>query len=300
MGVEEHSDSPSGRKYVISASRRTDLVACQPDRLASILSGESKLGKRLRPEHVHTLLISTKDFRPLLDNPVLRQLASRCDQVCINLTITGFGGTELEPRVPTAESLLARLPELAHLVKDARRITWCYDPVFTWEGHTNIDETFFTSTASHFANLGCKRVMAMFYFPYRNAWIAPELPPMTERKNYARRVTDISRNLGMDLSFCHVPGFHTMKCVDLEWYCFLHPQQDKSVIDHYRRIKKTDANYCRDAVWDVGWYLPPCRHGCLYCYAIAEKAENSTAKHNCASGQPLSCLSDMPRCDTTK
>lgn len=282
-----------GRKYVISASRRTDMVACQPDHLAALLRGESKQTKRLRPELIHTLLVSTKDYRPLLDNTSLRQLATKCDQVCLNLTVTGFGGTILEPQVPPAEVLLSRLRELANFVGDARRITWCFDPVFRWKQYSNISEEMFHSIASHFAEAGIKRVMAMFYHPYGNARINPEIPPMADRREFAERVDNMCVDMGLELSFCHVPGLHKMKCVDLQWYCTLHPAQDRSILEHYLNVKKCDASYCRDAIWDIGWYLPPCKHGCLYCYAVAERHSSTGETITRNNTQHPSCISSL-------
>ena len=259
------------RKVVVSASRRTDMVACQPQRLADALEGKLRFAASLRPERVHTLLLSTKDFRPFLDNSRLNTVARRCDQVCVNLTITGLGGTRLEPAVPAPEGLLGRLGELARAVGDPRRITWCFDPVLACEGVSNHDLGLFRRLAEPFASVGARRVMAMFYFPYGNARVEPQMPSQEERLAFAGAVQEECDELGLLLSFCHVPGFHRTKCIDLDWFSELHPTGDTSVVEHYRRIKRPDASYCRDAVWDVGWYLPPCAHGCLYCYAVSER-----------------------------
>jgi len=71
------------------------LIGSQLERLIAALEGRLQSTPTLSAEKIHTLLISTKNYLPLLDVPALRAAAGRCDQVCVNLTITGFGATEL-------------------------------------------------------------------------------------------------------------------------------------------------------------------------------------------------------------
>lgn len=273
------------RKYVVSASRRTDMLASAPERLVQALEGGLPFSRHLSPERVHTLLISTKDFRNFLDRPEVSSVCGRCDQVCFNLTITGLGGSPLEPGVPSMSLLLPRLPELAEAVGDPRRITWCFDPILEWHGLGNKSVDLFQAIAAAFAAMGARRVMAMFYFPYRNSRISPDAIPAEEKARFAGEIDQVCASLGLDLSFCHVPGMHRLRCVDLGWLAELHPHQDASVIRHYQAVKRPTANYCRDAIWDLGWYKPPCQHGCLYCYgrsgaAYSEPAENSAPDPN--------------------
>jgi hypothetical protein len=255
---------------MVSASRRTDMLAFQPDRLLAAITGELPFTKVLNPDKIHTLLISTKDFRNILDHRTLKNTCSQCDQVCFNLTITGLGETIIEPNVPNPSVLFERLPELIKFAGDPNRITWCFDPILIWSSISNMDLKLFIRLAQEFATVGVKRVMAMFFYPYRNAKINPSDVPMFEKQNFARQVNEVCVSLDMELSFCHVPGFHRQRCVDLSWFATLHPSQDKTPISHYKKIKCVDSSYCRDAIWDVGWYLPKCLHGCVYCYGKAE------------------------------
>lgn len=254
------------RKVMISASRRTDMLACQPDRLAAALTGQLRSTRSLTPDRVHTLLISTKDYRNYLDHEPLKAVCRQCDQVCFNFTLTGFGGTELEPRVPSPELLLDRLPELVEAVGDGRRVSWCYDPILSWHGLSNVSATVFDEYARCFCNAGIQRVFCMFFYPYANSRITPDCLEDEQRREFAQAAKEICQRLGLELSFCHLPKLHMLKCVDLDWLCRLHPENDRTPIEHYRQIKREDATYCRDAIWDIGWYVPPCPHGCLYCY----------------------------------
>lgn len=255
------------RKYILSASRRTDCVASDPTRLARILRGEFPFARGLKETPVHTLLVSTKDPRNLLDHTDFRQACARCEQICINMTVTGLGGTALEPAVPTWSELRPRMAELAEMIGDPRRITWCFDPILTWAELSNADPQLFRYIAEPLADLGILRLFAMFYRPYSNSRIAVDPLAPEKASDFATELDSIARECQLELSFCHVPGFHRHKCVDLDWLAELHPDQDTSPLAHYKRIKKADTNYCRDAIWDIGWYLPACKHGCRYCYS---------------------------------
>ena len=57
-------------------------------------------------------------MRHTLDNPI------------VNLTITGLGGSALEPGVPTTRDMLRDLPALAAAFHDQSfRIRWRFDPL---------------------------------------------------------------------------------------------------------------------------------------------------------------------------
>lgn len=108
------------------------MLVSQLERLILALEGRLPSMPTLCAEKIHTLLISTKDFRPLLDVPALREAAKKCDQVCVNLTITGFGGTLLEPRVPAMELLFARIGELDdyyYLHSNDSNMLYVHDPL---------------------------------------------------------------------------------------------------------------------------------------------------------------------------
>ncbi len=257
------------RKYVVSASRRTDMLACDPDRLLAALTGQLPTTRGLEPERVHTLLLSTKDFSPLLDHQGLSDVAKRCDQVCINLTITGFGGTELEPKVPNHSLLLNRLGELVEYVGDPRRILWCYAPILSYEGMSNFSIEMFESIATPISKKGITRAILTFYIPYGNSRIVPNKISSDKMFLFAQEVDAIATSLGMQMSICKMKNYHRLRCVDMKWYSELHPKRDDSIVAHYQKLKKP-AGHCRDAIWDIGWYTPRCSHACLYCYGLAQ------------------------------
>ncbi|HSA96192.1 MAG TPA: DUF1848 family protein, partial [Acidobacteriota bacterium] len=126
-------------RTVISASRRTDLVAFFPTWLAAALRSRQAVlvGPRgravevdLSPETVHTLVLWSKDFTNLLRNESgLRDLAAAYDQVYCHFTVTGLGGTSIEPGAPPAAAALAEVRALVAFAGDPRRVTLRFDPV---------------------------------------------------------------------------------------------------------------------------------------------------------------------------
>jgi hypothetical protein len=77
-------------KKIVSASRRVDLVAFYPDYMAEKI-------EEIGTENVHTLIIWTKNPSNMLFHSQLNRLLERLDQIYVLLTVTGLGGTPLEP-----------------------------------------------------------------------------------------------------------------------------------------------------------------------------------------------------------
>ena len=106
---------------VLSASRRTDLVACYPEFLIEKL-------RDYPPEQVHSLVVWTKNPQNMIAPGALRETLERYRQLYVHLTITGLGGTVLEPHIPSWETVLQMVPALIALVKVPERISWRFDP----------------------------------------------------------------------------------------------------------------------------------------------------------------------------
>lgn len=106
-------------KVVISASRTKDLVRVSPGRLAEILRGQTPVRFGLSRD-LHTLTLKTigalaiwtKDPTNMLTHPLLRETLERYCRInggviLLNLTVTGLGGSVLEPAIPPASQVLA-------------------------------------------------------------------------------------------------------------------------------------------------------------------------------------------------
>ncbi len=153
----------SNELRVLSASRRTELVGHFPDLLAERVEAAD-------PTRLHTVVLWSKDPRHLLSHPRLRAALSRVGQVFLHWTITGLGGTFLEPGVPAAAVQLDLLDAIIAFLGDPRRLHWRYDPLLSVtrgsERLSNMDLAHFRALAEPFAGAGVATVHTSFVTPY--------------------------------------------------------------------------------------------------------------------------------------
>ncbi len=278
-------------KKVISASRRTDLLASFPGWFAGCLSegraivhgpkGTREVG--LDPSEVHTIVLWSKDFGNLLENVhQLRDLLLRYDQLYLHYTVTGLGGGPFEPGAPAPAKALARLEELVAIVGDPRRVSLRFDPiVFLKEnGHLSSNIGFFPDLARRARSAGVKDIRVSFAQWYPKArrraalgGIAFVDPTEKEKKGYALGLASLAGKFGLDLYACaqsflaSVEGFKPSSCIDGRLLSALHPAGEPAAVARDRGQRRECC--CTESV-DIGSYSQACPHGCIYCYANPE------------------------------
>lgn len=266
---------------VVSASRRTELVGLKPGWLVNALQRFPSRYKR----GIHSVVLWTKDPRNILDNTPLRQELSKHNLI-VNCTITGLGGTRIEPTVPKPEVLLQRLPDLVTFLGDPRRLRWRFDPIVTLK-QENDDQwsniTYFEELAKAMAKLGVDNCYFSFLQIYQNkfnkrglkeAGINLVIPDHRHQLETLRKMRMIAEPLGISLYSCTQPNLEKIEgitpaaCIDAGLLTELHPQklpvnpnQDKTM------ARLRPGCYCTQSI-DIGAYLA-CGHGCVYCYAEA-------------------------------
>jgi len=218
-------------KKVVSASRRTDLVAFFPDWLADVLGREEArvwgpsgrvYSADLRPGTVHTIILWSKDFSNLIKNQRgLRDLLEKYDQIYLLFTITGLGSSFIEPGVPAPAAAFSQLPALVEIAGLPRRVSVRFDPVVYWKDgdrlKTNLD--FFGEVAERAGRLGIEDIRMSFTQWYGKALRRARKrsfsyvdPPQNEKLDAARRLVEIAAKRGVRLFSCsqdfltRVPG----------------------------------------------------------------------------------------------
>ena len=259
---------PTARlKQVISASRRTDLVAHYPDQLAARLH-------QLGPASVHTVVVWTKDPTNLLHHDGLRRALRGVGQVFLHWTITGLAGTFLEPNVPPAEEQLRLLPEVISYLGDPRRLHWRCDPLISArrgpEQAGNLDPSLFQSLARPFAAARVPVVHTSFVTLYPKvlrrlaaAQVELDQPDPAARLHLLDRLSAAARELGLALVTCCEESVGPRRCIDGELLVALHPDREPCRTDRARGQRPLCG--CTVSL-DLGRYLP-CPNRCLYCYA---------------------------------
>ena len=254
-------------KKVVSASRRVELLACFPQKLVEFLE------KRLPPEKVHTIVLWTKNANVLLNNRRVREVLSRYDQIYIHYTITGMGGTLLEPYVPRWESLVERLPEVIDYVGSALRVNWRFDPIVhirDKEGRLLSNFPFFPVLAERILPMGIRDVTVSWLSLYPKVTrrlamygLTAEPVSLETEKEQSRRLESLAHAFGARVHYCCMEGFPRARCIDGAKLTLLHPKGEPASTQKAENQRPLCG--C-PASWDIGWYYA-CPYGCLYCYA---------------------------------
>lgn len=251
-------------KVVVSISRRTEPYF-HAGRLGELLAA------RYPPEKVHTVVIWTKYPDTVLVK--LRPVLKNYSQVYVHLTITGLGGTPIEPLVPPPEEVLAQIPALIDFLGDPRRLHVRPDPLVVLKRGREVLAN--TEAAAHIiaraASLGVKHFSTSFIELYpkvrrrlaKAGWGAVDLSP-TEREWIFRELSLVAREHGAVLYACCVPEMPSSRCIDGELLTALHPLGEACRLDKAKGQRRLCG--CTHAV-DLGWYSMTCPAGCLYCYA---------------------------------
>lgn len=272
-------------RAVISASRRTDLPRSFPVWLAEAMCagqvavpgpfGAPPRVVPLRPEDVHTVVLWSKDYRALLaDEGGLRSALRRYDQLFCHFTITGLGGTPLEPEIPPWQEAVRQLPDLVRLVGRTERVSVRLDPVVHWvdgdEVRSNLPLAEAILGAS--AEAGLRTVTSSFMAPYgkvrRRGWRWHD-PGPTERQEIGERLVELARRNGLRLLACSDPtltaaGAEAARCIDGALLSRLHPLGVPAAVGKDKGQRP--ACGCTPSL-DIGSYQQRCPNGCRYCYA---------------------------------
>jgi hypothetical protein len=197
-----------------------------------------------------------------------------------NVTITGLGGTPVEPQVPATDKALAAISsELAGLVSPAA-IQWRYDPIF-WSQRYDAEHHVrtFKSLAERLAGK-VDRVATSFPELYGRR-VEPDLrayeretgdsllhPDLNEKVDLLNQLKEIARGFALELTVCCNPevriatGCPQSACNSFDWACRVYPQ----LADHRKlKSKPTRPDCACSAEADIGVYHT-CIYGCRYSY----------------------------------
>jgi len=250
-------------KKIISMSRRTD-PAWFPEKFCAVLL------EKYPPETVHTIVIWTKFPGVLLQNPY-RDLLSRYKQLYIHLTITGLGGTELEPNVPGYKDTLSTIPALAAFVGSPDRVRLRPDPLIRVRKNGKVIENLelVMEILQVACSYGIRTFSTSFCSPYQKVVIRLFRHGYTLLDYSAEMQVEILNKLrklaepGI-IHACCIPGAPVSRCIDGELLSKLHPQKEQCTA--LKAKNQRELCGCTASI-DLGWYGMICKSGCLYCYA---------------------------------
>lgn len=258
--------NPSDFVPIVSASRRTDLVAFYPDYLA----------EQLQALPVSSIaFLCTRQPKAIYDHRELK-LALQRHFPFVHVTVTGMGGTEIEPHAPTTAKGLEAVARLVEHLGNPDQVRVRFDPIVhrLTDGWSNLE--FFPAIAQRCRELGIRRVH--FSFAQFNAAFYPQvvenlqaagvrlMSPAKERKMAdLKLMLAIAEGNGLSLHSCvsNTYGLITPSaCVDGPFLQGLFGLPVDLTKDPTQRRK------CNCVVsQDLGRYSHPCHHLCAYCYA---------------------------------
>ena len=255
-------------KKIVSASRRVDLVAFYPDYMVGRL-------EEIGTENIHTLVVWTKNPQNMLVHPGLRKTLEKLNHMYVLLTVTGLGGTPLEPQAPTRDWVFEQLPQIIDLLKSPRRLAIRYDPLIDviHQDETrmsNIDADLFEEVLNRAHVLGIERVIVSSVTVYQKVKKRLEENGFKIVEHPIEEVIDFIKNemmpraeeRGMELSTCVLPNLTAKGCIDGATLSELHPHKETCSLAKDR--SQRENCHCTKSI-DIGqWFA--CYHDCLYCY----------------------------------
>ena len=276
-------------KKVISASRRTDLVAFFPEWFASVIKKEEAkvhgpsghtYTVGLNPIAVHTVVLWSKNFTTVIENHSgLRAVLQKFDQLYCHFTISGLGDTIIERGVPPYRTSLSQLGDLVKIVGIPERITVRFDPIVYWEegGDVCTNLSIFEKMAPSLHKNGIKNIRISFAQWYKKAVRRAAkhgfcfIDPSKERKlEDVHSVVRVAQEWGLELYSCsqdfltEIPEIRPSSCIDGDFLQNLHPEKE-AVSAKKDKTQRTECS-CTEST-DIGSYSQFCPHSCLYCYA---------------------------------
>ena len=276
-------------KRIISASRRTDLVAFFPEWLSSALKSEKAniygpsghtYTVDLNPACVHTIVLWSKNFSNLIQNHSrLQEALQKYDQLYFHFTITGLGGSFIEQGVPPPSVAISQLEPLIKIAGIPDRISVRFDPVVYWkeERKINTNLLFFEKLAPRLHQLGIKNIRISFAQWYSKAkrraakhGFSYVDPSPEKKKNATNILAQIAGKRNLSLFSCSqnflsdIPGVSPSACIDGHLLQSLHPLRER--VSFEKDKSQRPECRCTESV-DIGSYTQFCPHSCLYCYA---------------------------------
>jgi DNA repair photolyase len=261
-------NKPKYVKEVVSASRRVDLVSFYPDYMVDKI-------KKIGAENIHTLVVWTKNPKNILSHRGLKNCLEKLDQIYILLTVTGLGGTPLEPFAPNSEEVFNQLPQVIDFIGSPQRLAVRYDPLIdvVYKGKlrlSNIDMNLFDKILEKASPVGIKRIIVSYVTLYKKVIERLKRNEFEIVDHNIEEITDFIenkmmlrvKNLEMELSTCVLPHLTTQGCIDGNILTLLHPQQE--TCSKTKDPSQRQTCHCTKS-YDIGQWFS-CYHNCLYCY----------------------------------
>ena len=261
-------------KKVISISRRQEMLGFFPDRIRHILE------TKLPPSRVHTLVFWTKNPAPIFQDQSLADLIRKYDQTFFHVTITGMGGTFLEPGIPESSEMLAILENVSRFTGDPERVRVRFDPIVHLvckQGQEYSNLSFFPKVAEAACKAGVRNIIVSWMSVYPKVLrrldrygITPKNLTRDQWLADYRLIKHEAEQRNIRIHGCCEMQMGKSACIDGHLLSRLHPAREQASLE--KAAGQRIHCGCTKS-WDIGWYNP-CPGGCIYCYANPVVSKN--------------------------
>jgi DNA repair photolyase len=208
-----------------------------------------------------------------LTDKVIEKLVEHKDKIILHLTVTGMGGSRIEPFVPKAEDTHAKLVQLLEAGFPASHVVIRVDPIVPTERGMNTA----LDVIAAFGGLGIKRLRFSFLDNYKHVksrFAKEGIPalyggefhaPLEERIVHAKKIEEVARDAGFEsIEACGEPGIESISCLS---------QKDIDILGLTDQItlegsaEQRESCGCPANKSELLKVKPhQCENKCLYCY----------------------------------
>jgi hypothetical protein len=193
-------------------------------------------------------------------------------------TITGMGGTFLEPNILQPEETAKHLQGMIEVFLDGNpeKIQVRFDPILNLlvDGERFTNLTRFPEVANLVTHVGVKTVRVSWgtYYPKVKERLDNRGIGLADFniEDQARYLMKTAKEYNLEVRGCCADpqlekiGIKNVGCIDGEELQRLHPQREPYLED--RATGQRELCRCTRSI-DIGWYSMLCPNGCIYCYA---------------------------------
>lgn len=274
-------------KQIISCSRRTDIPACYYEWLQkSLKEGKVTLNNwvsgenydvDLNPDHVQSIVLWSKNYRHVIDDPGLLKNYN----LYFQFTANGYSKF-LEPNVPSFEEAIGQFKILSERYSP-KQINWRFDPIIlSKEGEIEPTEPIgrarlimFERFLDELTKLGIRKCTISFAILYdkvarrfQKYGFSPRQLTDQEKYTFVGKMVELAEKRNVQIYSCSdtllegVKGVEKGHCIDGGLLTQLFEAKATRSKDGGQRLPCG----CSKSK-DMGLYTQKCFHKCLYCYA---------------------------------
>jgi DNA repair photolyase len=209
-----------------------------------------------------------------ITDKMIEKLIENKNKCIVHTTVTGMGGSKVEPFVPTVEKSVKQMKKLIDGGFPVEQIVLRIDPIIPTDKGINTAKNVLES----FMNFGIKRVRVSFLDMYKHVkerfndaniklpYESFHADIHTCRKAY-RIIFEAAKSCGYDIiDICGEPGFEITPCISQKDIDIL-GLSDKITLDGNKK-QRSNCSCPSNKRQLISWVesKKKCGHECLYCY----------------------------------